>query len=148
MKLTVELVPATSWGDNLRSRLSTQDWDKLRKEQYRKAGYVCEICGGKGPKHPVECHEVWSYDDERHVQKLERLIALCPNCHKVKHLGFAFATGKGPAAVRHLMTVNGWGRAEANRYVEAAFELHSKRSAFPWTLDLEWLQTVGVTPPG
>ncbi len=145
--LTVELVPSTSWGNNLRSRLSKNDWDRLRRAQYAHAGNRCEICDGRGPRHPVECHEIWRYDDTEHVQTLDGLIALCPDCHKVKHLGFAFVSGKGAAAVAHLQRVNEWDDEITMGYVEAAFQLHERRSAHQWTLDLEWLRTVGVEPP-
>ena len=39
-------------------------------------------------------HEVWDYDDARRVQRLVRLIALCPACHEVKHLGLAAKRGR------------------------------------------------------
>lgn len=146
--LTVELVPSTSWGNNLRSRLAAKDWDKLRKAQYAKAGHHCEVCGGQGRRHPVECHEIWSYDDRGHVQKLDGLIALCPDCHKVKHIGFAFVKNRGQEAIRHLMRVNGWDEQRAFAYVDAAFAKHASRSAHQWTLDLEWLRSAGVEPPG
>ena len=84
MKLTVELVPRSLWGINLRSELPKSKWDKLRKATYKKANFVCEICGGVGRKWPVECHEIWHYDDENKVQRLDGLIALCPPCHQVK----------------------------------------------------------------
>ena len=61
-KLTIELVPKTSWFTNLRSLVSKEQWDKIRNKVYWKAGYKCEICGSKGPKWPVECHEIWHYD--------------------------------------------------------------------------------------
>ena len=134
-ELTCELVPATSWGD------------KLRKEQYRRAGYHCEICGGKGRRHPVECHELWAYNDDKHIQTLTGLIALCPSCHQVKHLGFAFVRGKEQQAIRHLMRVNGWDAQQTGSYIQSVFDQHERRSRRPWTLDLEWLRTVGVNPP-
>lgn len=82
-RLTVELIPSTSWFTNVRSHLPTGEWDLVRRAVYRRARYRCEVCGGRGggpdgPNHPVECHEVWAYDDEHHVQRLERLVALCP----------------------------------------------------------------------
>jgi 5-methylcytosine-specific restriction endonuclease McrA len=85
--LTIELVPKTSWCKNLRNELTQEDWDVLRKEAYRRAGYECEICGGRGEKWPVECHERWEYDDAANVQSLSGLVALCPKCHRVKHIG-------------------------------------------------------------
>jgi hypothetical protein len=83
-RLSIELVPATSWFDNLRSLLPPAEWDALRKATSQAAGHRCEICGGRGPKWPVECHERWQYDDATHVQTLTGLIALCPECHRVK----------------------------------------------------------------
>ena len=77
-KLTIELVPSTSWFNNVRSQVSAQEWDIIRHIVYAKANNICEICGGKGNKHAVECHEIWEYDDKEHIQKLIGMIALCP----------------------------------------------------------------------
>lgn len=145
--LTVELVPITSWGANLRSRLPTKDWDKLRRRQYTLANYCCQICKGKGPRHPVECHEIWHYDDESHVQTLKGLIALCPACHGVKHLGRSYAVGLADVAIAHLRDVNGWDVERAECYIEGVFIQHAQRSQHEWTLNLEWLSTVGVEIP-
>lgn len=76
MKLTIELVPATSWGNNLRSRLPKKSWNAIRKRVYKEADFKCEICGGVGKRHPVECHEVWEYDDVNHIQSLVGFVAL------------------------------------------------------------------------
>lgn len=138
--LTIELVPKTSWYKNVRSHVSQEEWDRLRSIIYERAGRVCEICGGKGRKWPVECHEVWLYDDERYVQKLERMIALCPECHEVKHIGLASVRGKQYQAMRHLSKVNGWSMEDARHYVEACFEQWSRRSSHEWTLDISYLE--------
>ena len=138
-KLTVELVPKGQWGANLRSELPKEQWDRLRKATYAKAGHQCEICGGRGPKWPVECHERWRYDEDTKAQVLEGLIALCPSCHEVKHIGRAGAVGRGEEALAHLMKVNGWSSEDAQHYIEAAFETWARRSRENWTLDLSWL---------
>jgi len=140
MKLTVELVPESSWGDNLRSRFKRPEWDLLRKACYEAAGHKCEICGDKGRRHAVECHEIWHYDDEKGLQTLQGLIALCPPCHEVKHIGRAMAVGSGDRALAHLMKVNGMTKAEAIAHVGDAFVLWRKRSGRPWTLDISVLQ--------
>lgn len=139
-KLTVELVPSTAWGANLRSVLHPKHWDILRKAAYRKARYRCEICGGKGPKHPVECHEIWNYDDEKKIQSLLGLISLCPPCHRVKHLGHAHLIGKGDEAKEHLQKINGWSQSEASLYIGDVFQLWEERSRSEWQLDLSWLE--------
>ena len=136
MKLIVELVPRTSWFENLRSLLTPEQWDKLRRETYRKALYRCEVCGGKGLKHPVECHEIWHYDDRKHRQTLTGLIALCPNCHQCKHIGLAELQGKYEAAFKHLMKVNRWTKRQAEQHIEAAVEKWEERNDFEWNVDI------------
>lgn len=142
--LTIELVPRTSWFSNVRSHVSAEVWDRLKKLTSRRAGNRCEICGGRGPRWPVECHEVFSYDDARRVQKLERLVALCPACHEAKHIGLAGARGRAGAALAHLARVNGWSRSDAELYLEACFEQWHRRSTHEWTLDLSYLEELGV----
>jgi hypothetical protein len=139
-RLTIELVPKGQWGVNLRSELSKGEWDRLRKATYKAAGYRCEVCGGVGPRHPVECHERWRYDEDTKTQVLEGLIALCPACHEVKHIGRAGAMGRAEDAVAHLMEVNGWEADRALGYIDDAFGVWAKRSGEGWTLDLSWLQ--------
>lgn len=140
-KLTIELVPASQWEDNLRSRLTKRQWDNLRAACYQKAGHVCEVCGGRGPKHPVECHEIWDYNDQARIQRLTGLVALCPDCHKVKHIGFALTQGDKTLgfAIYHLATVNEWPMTLAVEYVQRQFQIHAIRSQREYHLDLSWL---------
>jgi len=144
VKLTIELVPSTSWFNNVRAVVSKKQWDYIKSQVASKAYYVCEICGGVGDKHPVECHEVWSYDNKTQTQKLERMIALCPDCHMVKHFGFAQVQGKGMRALHHLMEVNKLTRKKAQAYVEQAFETWKKRSEKTWKLDISHLSEYGI----
>ncbi|MDP6494636.1 MAG: HNH endonuclease [Dehalococcoidia bacterium] len=140
--LTIELVPKGQWGANLRSELPRAEWDRLRKATYKAARYRCEICGGKGPKWPVECHERWHYDEETKAQKLLGLIALCPRCHEVKHIGRAQVVGRADKAIEHLMEINGWDAPDALEYVEGCFAVWARRSQEQWSLDLSWLEGV------
>jgi hypothetical protein len=89
----------------------------------------------------VECHERWAYDEVRGTQTLLGLIALCPDCHRVKHFGLARVKGEQELAGRHLMRVNGWTRQQAHEYVQAAFALWEHRSRREWQVDLGWLTT-------
>ena len=143
-RLVVELVPRTSWFSNVRSEVSAAEWDRIRRDVYRRAGHRCELCGGRGSEHPVECHEVWAYDDERHEQRLDRMIALCPACHEVKHIGLASARGRTDVALTHLAVVNGWTMPEAIAHVVAAKQRWEQRSAYEWVLDLSALSEHGV----
>lgn len=142
--LTIDLVPRTSWYENVRSNVPASDWEKLKRETFSRARYLCEVCGGRGDRWPVECHEVFTYDDEQHVQKLVRLVALCPRCHEVKHIGLAGVRGKGARAVAHLAQVNGWSVKDAELYIEACFETWHRRSCHQWKLDLSFLERFGI----
>jgi 5-methylcytosine-specific restriction endonuclease McrA len=138
--LTIELVPRTSWYNNVRALVDGPTWDRIRRQVYRQADYRCEVCGGRGPEHPVECHEVWRYNDGSRMQALVRMVALCPACHQVKHIGFANVQGKGAQARAHLARVNGWKPEQADAYIAEAFGVWAQRSLGPWTLDLEGLR--------
>lgn len=138
-KLTIELVPKTCWYSNVRSNVPKDEWDIIRRQAYKDAGNVCEICGGVGRRHPVECHEVWSYDNKNKIQTLVRMTALCPSCHEVKHIGRAQIYGRLSRARSHLMHVNDWDRVTADAYIDHQFSVWSDRSNRKWKLDIRIL---------
>ncbi len=140
MKLTIELIPKTSFFTNVRSLVEDYEWDFIRKRCYEKANYRCEICFGKGPKWPVECHEIWHYDKKTQVQTLKGLIALCPACHEVKHFGLAQIRGRHEQALVHLKKVNECTDAVAYGIVKKAFAKWKERSKVKWELNVEYLK--------
>jgi hypothetical protein len=139
-KLKIELIPSTSWFENVRSNISKLEWDRVRKKVYAEAHYKCEICGGKGEQHPVECHEVFEYDKEHGLQRLVRLISLCPKCHRCCHWGLWQLKGKEPELYKHIMEINGWTRSEAQKHVAESFKVWQDRSNIDWDLDLSILR--------
>lgn len=142
-KLAVELIPSTCHFSNVRTTVTSSEWDKIRFISYEAAGNKCEICKdtgkNQGYKHNVECHEIWNYDDENHIQKLVGLISLCPTCHQVKHIGRAIAIGKQTICFRQLAKVNQWTSKQVIEHVTASFELHKQRSKYQWELDISIL---------
>jgi hypothetical protein len=140
MKLTIELVPLTCWHVNVRSSVGRKEWDRLKKEVYAKANYKCEVCGRQGSNWPVEAHEIFEYDESKYTQKLTRLIALCPDCHSVKHLGRSIACGNSDRATQHLARVNDWTKEEAEKYIAEQFKVWQERSKHSWKLDLTLLE--------
>lgn len=146
LKLTIELVPSSSWYSNVRTNVSQSEWDVIRKKSYRSANYKCEICGdsgiNQGYRHPVECHEVWEYDDKRKIQKLKSLISLCPNCHKVKHAGLScIVNGEKDIVINQLVKVNGMSLKQAKQYLKFSFDVYYKRSKYDWKLDISYLNS-------
>ena len=138
MKLTIELVPKTAWNKNLRSLLSKVEWDELRDIVFENAGHKCEICGGQGNKWPVECHEIWKYDDDNKIQKLIGCIALCPKCHACKHLGLAMNMGKFEECRLRLSKINNISLKEVEDYIEQEYWKWRERSKHEWKIELNF----------
>jgi hypothetical protein len=156
-KLKIELVPSTSWYNNLRKQVSRKDWNKIRRESYANANYQCEICGEKSQLH---CHEKWNYNDEERLQKLEGFEAICVNCHMIKHAGFSMHTEESrqrfdrDKLIGHFCKVNNCDKNDFVRYEKMAFEIWSRRSQYQWKVDLgeykevaKSVQTRGKQPP-
>lgn len=131
-KLEINLVPADLHFVNLRAYFTKQEWDIIRKKVYDRAHHRCEICGGVGKTHKVEAHEEWSYDPETRLATLERLTALCPSCHEVKHFGFAVVSGHEDRALAHLCKINNLSVEEAEEQVQAAFAKWDERNEIHW----------------
>lgn len=135
------MVPQALWGRNLRALLEPDDWKHIRKDCYARAGSRCRVCGRRGPQWPVEADEGWAYDDETRVQTLKGVIALCPDCHAVRHWGRTIATGKHDEALAWMEDVNGWTRAQALECGNLAMEEWHQRSRFDdWRCDFSWVE--------
>jgi len=150
--LFVDLVPTTCWFTNVRSCVSPQDWERLRRTVANRAGQVCEVCGASADREErrwLEVHERWTFDERTRTQTLRRLICVCTPCHTVTHFGLAQVRGMADQAMSHLIAVTGASPAAARRHVSEAFALWERRSSVVWELDLRMLTGVGVTvqPP-
>jgi hypothetical protein len=145
--LFAELVPSTSWYDNLRNAMTKTDWDYIRKEVYAYYDHQCGVCGVGGTLH---CHEVWQYDDTNHTQTLDGFVALCPWCHHIKHLGLAgILASRGELdyerLIAHFMTVNQCTRNAFLWHREAAMSQWERRSKHQWRVELGEYQSMVQT---
>jgi hypothetical protein len=146
IKLTIELVPNTCWFSNVRNHVSKDEWDRIRKAVFRNAQNRCQVCGGRGPQWPVECHEIFDFINETRTQKLLSLAAVCPSCHQVKHIGLAQIKGKEQEALEHICNVNGWTMSQARTYEESQIEIWRERCQYDWSVDLSFLKDhFGIT---
>ena len=137
MKLNFELVPDSCWYSNLRSALPQGAWDVIRKKAYARANGKCMICGA--PTARPEAHEQWEYDDEKGVQKLANVVAVCRACHEVIHIGRTQLMGREREASEHFMKVNGCTYAEYRKALGEANAVHRERSRREWVLDISEL---------
>ena len=55
--LFIDLIPTTSWYNNVRSNIYNDDWIRIRKYIYERVNYKCECCG-------LYCKYRKKYDDE------------------------------------------------------------------------------------
>lgn len=137
-KLNFELVPDSCWYSNLRSFLTPQQWDIVRKDAYARAKGKCMICGR--PTSRLEAHEQWAYDEQTVTQILKNVVAVCSNCHHVIHIGRTQLMGGEEKASEWFMQVNGCTYADYRMALGKANEEHRKRNALSeWKLNLDWL---------
>ncbi len=139
LKLTIELVPKTSWYNNLRDVIRPAKWDKLRKRVYAEYEHKCGICGATGGR--FNCHEIWEYIDANHEQKLIGFIALCDMCHHVKHIGYAgLLAQQGKLdigeVIEHFMKVNKCDMKTFEQHRDTVSEQWKERSKHKWHVGL------------
>jgi hypothetical protein len=124
--LFVDLVPSSCWFTNVRSCVSQQDWDRLRRPILRRADYRCEICGApedRTRQQWLDVHERCHYNDRTGVQTLRRLLAVCKACHLATHFGYARVSGRDEEARTQLTAVSGLTRIQVAEHIDEAFEL-------------------------
>lgn len=138
-KLNFEMVPEECWYSNLRSVLQPRDWDIVRRDAYARANGKCMVCGR--PTARLEAHEKWSYDDEKALQKLEDVVALCHSCHEVKHISRTQLMGRGAEAMEWFMKVNGCSQMDFHAALGQANEEYLRRNRVEgWVTDIKWLE--------
>ena len=141
MKLEFELVPDGCWYSNLRSLLKPSQWDMLRKDAYNRANGKCMICSS--PTKRLEAHERWYYDEEKVVQKLVDIIAVCHSCHSVIHIGRTQLLGNEDKAIKHYMKVNKCSYSDYRKNLGQANLDHQRRNRLgEWQLDLTKLKEI------
>lgn len=138
----VDMIPATSWGASLANLLSQHSWKQVRREVFQRAGYVCEICGQADG--PVECHELWAFDDQNTVdgwntQTLQSLMCLCHDCHEMFHPGLADLNGRAKECSDRRKAVNAWTKKDHDIAVAQMMKKFEQRSNKRWRLDLSSL---------
>lgn len=150
LKLTTELVPRTSWYNNMRSVFSQATWDRIRRQVYSDYSHRCGICQAEGR---LSCHEIWEYDDQNHVQTLRGFVALCDWCHHVKHIGLAGILARRgelnfDTVVAHFMRVNGCDKATFDKHHLHAMSQWAERSKQPWQVNLGQYEPMVERKPG
>lgn len=132
MKLEFGLIPQTSWGLSLANKLGKEEWDKIRKEVYKKANYRCQICGEDGVLHS---HEVWRFELKKKIQRLVGIECLCEMCHNVKHFGRSkkvYSKSYVDRLIKHWCKINGKSERDFNAYNAKVHLEYKKLAGVDW----------------
>ena len=148
-KLAIELLAPMTNGKNLHHALAPADWRRLSAHVINESRGRCEICKVVQKERSLVCHERWSINSRKHVQRLVGLQAICSLCHSAVHYGRAAGllgvTYEG--AFDQLCRVNGWTRRQARRYIsEAKKRLSRLPQNYVYRVDLSYAEKYGCKP--
>lgn len=145
-ELFIDMIPSSSWFNNVRSCIHPTDWDRVRNHIYERVNFTCECCNNNTRKTNtrLDAHERWSYDTNTGIQKLERLIALCEHCHQSTHMGLAGLMGKEDEAIKHLRKVRIFTDLEFEKHKKESSLLFKERSKLKWVLDISIIVMNGI----
>ena len=134
LKLTMDLVPKSCWYQSLYRLLPRSQWNKLREGVLTKARNRCQICRADGK---LYCHEIWHYDDKKHIQSLKGFHVVCSLCHHLSHFGKAQdLADQGlldlDAVIQHFLSVNKVGVEIFEEHEKDAFTTWRERSRRRW----------------
>ena len=110
-----------------------RSYSRQRADLVKALGGECSVCGYNKI---VEIHHI----NGRVSDEFDNLMALCPNCHLVKHIGHATNIGLGLHAVKHLAKINKWSTKQALDYRDKAYALWLTRSRFSWEMNISFIE--------
>jgi hypothetical protein len=129
-ELYVDLVPKGY--QSLKLFLPEAEYTKLRSLIVKRAGYRCEICQreclSKDNQYLQLC-ERFRYDRDTLVQKLERIMGVCKECHQTVRV-----LDKG-VALKRLMDINELDKEDAKQHILDAYDIWKERSKHTWKVD-------------
>lgn len=160
LKVEPQFIPPGMHYLNVRAAVSKEEWDQVKRIAHKNSKngpHKCEICeqsgttqgfkADNGKSYDLECHEVFSFDWTTRTMKLERLMSLCPLCHRTIHY---FLTKRHKTyferTLDHFLTVSNIDHETAEIYVQNALKLSKAMNTFSfrtfswqWRLDLTYL---------
>jgi hypothetical protein len=147
--LVIDFVPKTCWCKKIRYALVPEDFKRLEGLVINRTNRQCEACGVKDPKQEtrMEVQARWEYDvsEGKHVQRLVRLMAMCPDCHEVTHFGKACMDGRRDAAMVHLQKAANMSAENAQAHADAAYTRLRELNEHEWQLDLSLFTNNGLS---
>jgi len=162
MPLRMEIVPEPAWYFNLRKMFTATMWGLVRNRVYGEFWYTCPFCHKEfwdlekqewQIKSPVggglHAHEIWTYDDDKHIQTCEGIVALCPACHGIKHMVLTQKRAqekelKMADVISHFCTVNNCMPSDFDEILKFEMNVFYFRNNFEWTCEIgDYMEYVG-----
>ena len=158
-------VPFRSPGQNLWGIFDKPSWSLVKREAAAHTGKRCCICGKRGGwfaekvfpanerRDGVDCHEVWEWSvpDQSTgvgIQRLKRLLVVCPDCHMMFHEGYARVRSRDAGLEeesrrfieRRRLLVNRMDQAQLKASLESSRGILNRASGVDaWVMDLSHL---------
>ena len=139
-ELFVDILPKGS-NISLRKILNDNDFSRLRNLLVKRVAYRCECCSEEcisSERKYLEVCEMFSFNLNTHIQRLERLTALCKKCYTTTRLM------DKTVALQHLMDINELDIDDAKQHIYEAFNSWKNRSEIKWTIDLSIITNSGL----
>jgi hypothetical protein len=141
-KLYIDMIPKTSYFNNVRSIFNECDWNLIRHYIYERVNNRCECCGRKRSKY-LEAHERWEFNEETKTQKLVRIIALCKLCHSATHYGHSKRRKNMDNINMHIKKINNFTDEELQTHIKDAYKTWNERNKIKWELDFSIITNSG-----
>jgi len=135
LRLAIQPLPNSTWGISLAHKLPKEEWDYIRRECYKNAGYRCEICYSS--TYGLNAHELWKFDDKKLIQQFVGLECCCTYCHDIHHFGRSSLVYNLPQIeelVRHWCKVNRLTFRDFRRHRDEVFAISARRAGKVYTV--------------
>ena len=128
-------MPNSTWGISLANKLPKEEWNFIRRECYKNAGYRCEVCFSNVDS--LNAHELWKFDDRKLLQIFNGLECCCILCHDVHHFGRSSMVYELPRIeelIRHWCKVNKLRYKDFQQHRDEVNALSLKRASKVYTV--------------
>jgi hypothetical protein len=143
-QLEIQIFAPMTNAQNLHHVLPRNEWVMLSRKVTENAKGLCDVCRSAPITRKLACHERWSVDSKRRVQKLIALQAVCAACHFAIHYGRASGVSY-KNAFDHICRVNNWTKSTTRKYIREIEKKQSKLSSnYVFTVDMSYAERYGV----
>lgn len=140
--LKFDFVPKSCSRKNLHYCLEEEVWSEL-SYRIRKKTLCCPFCGLRTSYvRDFELHEIWSYNMETGIQKLEDMVSACKKCHDIIHYNLTLEKddkATQEAAKKHYLDNFQCSQENFEKDYAEALRVSQERNKIVWIQDMSYL---------